>query len=289
MKRLQMLKKSLLPAALALALIVPAAAYAAGQTTPDTNSGSASKPQQQQEIKKKQLIIKHMGDIRDRAHGAFQAPMIKHRMADQQVNQHKYLELLAEKYSPDTLADWKAALTEQQSLHEQLQSLMRDQGVQDALKAEREQHQKQWKDKQEELKKQWKDKQEELKKKVESGEISKEQIREQMQSGRLPFGAAMKGGLQKALPKEAAAAMHDAMKHRQALTEAVKADNADAIRAALAPILEDVKKGNEQAAARIAKLKPSATGQTVQPKEPKQKIEKRGPMLKKPGTPADSK
>lgn len=288
MKRLHTLKKSLLPAALALALIVPAAAYAAEQTTPDANSGSASKPQQQ-EIKKKQLIIKHMGDMRDRAHGAFQAPMIKHRMADQQLNQHKYLELLAEKYSPATLADWKAALAEQESVREQLQSLMQDQGVQNALKAEREQLQKQWKDKQGELQKQWKDKQEELKKKVESGEISKEQIRGQLQSGRLPFGAAMKGGLQKALPKEAATAMHETMKHRQALTEAVKADDADAIRAALAPILDDIKKGNEQAAARIAKLKPSANGQTVQPKEPKQKIEKRGPVLKKPGTPADSK
>ncbi|MDF2719775.1 MAG: hypothetical protein K0R28_6700, partial [Paenibacillus sp.] len=103
----------------------------------------------------------------------------------------------------------------------------------------------------------------------------------------LPFGAAMKDG-QKALPKEAAAAMHDAVKHRQALTEAVKADDADAIRAALAPILEDLKKGNEQAAARIAKLKPSANGQTVQPKAPKQKIEKRGPAPKQPETPAQS-
>jgi hypothetical protein len=188
-------------------------------------------------------------------------------MAANQVNQHKYLELLAEKYSPATLADWKSVLTEQQNLREQLQSLLKDQGVQDALQAQKKQ-----------LQEQWKTKKDELKQKIESGEITKEQLRDQLKSRAIPFAAPKDG-----FKKEAAAAAKDAMKHRKALTEAVKADDANAIGAALAPILEELKKGNEKAAAQIAKLKPNANGQAVQPKTPKHKQDKdRNPAQTQP-------
>jgi hypothetical protein len=254
------LKKTLLPAALALALIVPAAAYAAEQTKPGAEAGPAAKRAIEAKHKH-EAFAKRIDDFRDRGQNPFQGKL-SHKMAANQVNQHKYLELLAEKYSPATLADWKSVLTEQQNLHEQLQALLKDQGVQDALKAQKKQ-----------LQEQWKTKQDELKQKVESGAITKEQVRNQLKSRAVPF-AASKDGFKNALPKEAVAAAKDAMKHRQDLTEAVKADDADAIRAALAPILEDLKKGNEKAAAQIAKLKPNANGQAVQPRTPKHKQDK---------------
>lgn len=250
------LKKSLLPAALALALIVPAAAYAAEQTKPGAETGPAAKRAIESKHKH-EAFAKRFGDLRDHGQHPFQGKLSR-KMAANQVNQHKYLELLAEKYAPAALADWKSVLTERQNLREQLQALLKDQGVQDALQAQKKQ-----------LQEQWKTKKDELKQKAESGEITKEQVREQLKSRAIPFAASKDG-----FKKEAAAAVKNAMKHRQALTEAVKAEDAAAIGAALASILEDLKKGNEAAAARIAELKPNANGQAVQPKSPKQKQHK---------------
>lgn len=249
MKMLKTWKQTLLPVALALALIVPAAAYAAEQTDP--GSGANGKNRTAQALP--------MPQGPGKGHNGFGMQFGKATFAGSIVNQQKYMELLAEKYAPDTLNNWKAAHTEQNSLQQQMQALMQDQGVQNALQAQREQ-----------LQKQWKEKQDELKKKVENGEITKEQLRSQMQAGALPF-AAGNGSIPNALHNEVAQAARNAMQHRQALTEAVKADNADGIRSALASLLDDLKKRNEQAAAQIAKLKPNANGQTVQPKVQKQK------------------
>jgi hypothetical protein len=54
------------------------------------------------------------------------------------------------------------------------------------------------------------------------------------------------------------------IKNRRALTEAVKADNAEAIGSALAALLQDLKKANEQTAAKAAQLKPYANGQKAE-------------------------
>ncbi|PYI57414.1 hypothetical protein [Paenibacillus flagellatus] len=257
MKRLNGWKKTMLPAALALALIIPAAAYAAEQSGQSDGSGSAPSADSSAPAQPggKARFGKGHGGFDHRGPGGFGGGTLSKTIGDKQVNQRKYMELLAEKYAPDTLADWQAALDRQEALGEELKALLQDQGVHDALKAQKE-----------ELQQQWKTKRDELKQKLENGEITKEQLREQAKDGSLPFGRGIKGGVWEG----DAAELQDARTHRQELTDAIKADNADGIRAALANVLGDVKQANDAIAAKIAELKPKATGQTVQPKAPKQ-------------------
>jgi len=249
-------KRTLLPAALALALVVPASAYAADQTDANADTQAPAGSTRPMTAKPMQApFAKRMKQARGFGHGALPGNSPSPLMIGNSVNQHKYVELLAEAYSPSTLADWKAALAEQDNLRDQQQALLKDQGVQDAIQAQ----------KKEQLEK-MKAKREELKNKVESGDVTKEQVRDRWKAGKLPFAQRSAGRLNNALPNNALAAVKDNAKHWRALTDAVKADDASAIGAALAPLLEDLQKTNESAAARIGKLKPNANGQPVQPK-----------------------
>lgn len=272
MKLLTNWKKTILPATLALALLIPAAAYAAEQNGQSDSSGTA--PGASSTAPAKPGGKDHSGFGKERGgfgHGGFAIQKDKHKIGGDSVNQRKYMELLAEKYSPDTLASWKAALTEQETLAQELQTLLQDQGVHDAMQAQREELKEQLKEKQDELKEQMKAKQDELKQKLESGEITKEQLREQMKDGALSFGKGIKGIVPGTELQGDPAAAQTAHANRQELTDAIKADNADGIRTALAKILEDLKQSNTQLAAKVAELKTKATGQQVQPKAPKTK------------------
>lgn len=262
MKRPSLIK-TLLPAALALVLTLPAAAYAAEQKTSPGTDGAAS-PKRAIEMKqKREAVAKRIGAMPPaRGHQPVQGKL---NLIANPANQHKYLELLAEKYLPAALADWKAALAEQNSLREQMRALLKDQGVQEALQGQKKQQQERIK----QLQEQAKAKRDELKATVESGELTKEQAERQLKSRTFPF-AGLPGKFKSALPAGVAPAAKDALKHRQALTEAVKADDAEAIGAALALLLQDLQKSNEQAAERMNELKAKANGQVVEQKAPKQ-------------------
>jgi len=262
MKLLTNWKKTILPATLALALLIPAAAYAAEQngqsdssgSTPGTNSTAPAKPRGKDSMN----FGKGRGGF---GHEGFAIQKGgKHLIGGDSVNQHKYMELLAEKYAPDTLDSWKAALTEQGTLNQELQTLLQDQGVHDALQAQRD-----------ELKEQMKAKQDELKQKLESGELTKEQLREHMKDGAMSLGKDIKKIVPGTALEGDPAAAQASRANRQELTDAIKADNADGIRTALAKLLEDLKQSNTQLAAKVAELKTKATGQQVQPQAPKMK------------------
>lgn len=276
MKLLTNWKKTILPATLALALLIPAAAYAAEQngqsdssgSTPGTNSTAPAKPRGKDSMN----FGKGRGGF---GHESFAIQKGgKHLIGGDSVNQHKYMELLAEKYAPDTLDSWKAALTEQGTLHQELQTLLQDQGVHDALQAQRDELKEQMKAKQDELKEQIKAKQDEFKQKLESGELTKEQLREQMKDGAMSLGKDIKKIVPGTVLEGDPAAAQASRANRQELTDAIKADHADGIRAALAKLLEDLKQSNTQLAAKVAELKTKVTGQQVQPQAPK--IKERG-------------
>jgi hypothetical protein len=252
-------KKTLLPAALALALVVPAAVYAASQSDSgsDPAAGADSAAPLGRHFPGKGLFgnIKHHGGIA----GDIGKHLVKFEGAS--VHRQKYLELLAEKYAPETLESWKAELDEQKSLAEELKKLMQDQGVRDWLDSQRENNREEAKAKMEELRQ-----------KLDSGEITKEQLKERLKDSGLPFSHDMKGegfavtfGF--SLGTDDAAALKDAAEHRKALTEAVEADDADTIKAALAPLLADLQQRNDKLAAKIEELKTKANGQMVQPKK----------------------
>ncbi|MFC3767615.1 hypothetical protein [Paenibacillus sp. GCM10012303] len=262
MKLLTNWKKTILPATLALALLIPAAAYAAEQNGQSDSSGSTSGTNSTAPAKPGGKDPKSFGKGRGGfGHEGFAIQKGgKHLIGGDSVNQHKYMELLAEKYAPDTLDSWKAALTEQGTLNQELQTLLQDQGVHDALQAQRD-----------ELKEQMKAKQDELKQKLESGELTKEQLREQMKDGAMSLGKDIKKIVPGTALEGDPAAAQASRANRQELTDAIKADNADGIRAALAKLLEDVKQSNTQLAAKVAELKTKATGQQVQPQAPKMK------------------
>lgn len=252
-------KKTLLPAALALALVVPAAAYAAAQSGSgsDSANGTDSAVPLSEHLPGRGLFgaIKHRGGI------AGEIGMRLMKLEGGLVHRQKYMELLAEKYAPETLESWKAELDEQKSLAEELKKLMQDQGVRDWLDSQKET-----------IREEAKAKMEELRQKLESGEITKEQLKEQLKDSGLPFKRDAKGEgfaitFDFGLGTEDAAALKDAAEHRKALTDAVEADDADAIRAALATLLADLQQRNDKLAAKIEELKTKANGQTVQPKK----------------------
>lgn len=278
MKPLNTWKKTMLPAALALALIVPAAAYAADQSN-GSDSGSGAAPTTESsapaQTPKQDRFMgggkgRHGGpggmDMRGgKQMAGKQAAGIK---VDGHINQNKYMELLAEKYASDTLNDWKTAQTEQSSLGQQLNDLLGDAGVRSALKAQREAQMEQMKAQRDELKS-----------KLESGEITKEQLKEQLGADGGKLGHGFKGGpgglwgvLNGSAAGGDATAIQDEHTHRKELTQAIKADDADAIKAALAKLLDDLKTNNAKLSAKIAELKQSANGQPAAQAKPQARV-----------------
>jgi hypothetical protein len=96
---------------------------------------------------------------------------IKHRKHHMQFGAHKdmYFMLLAEKYTPSQLNEWKVALDERKALKAQLKELNAKEHLKDKLKAKKEQAKQNHR---EELKK--------LKEKVQNGELTEEEAKELM-------------------------------------------------------------------------------------------------------------
>lgn len=229
-------KKTALPAVLALALMVPAAAYAAGQT----DTGNTTAPKQENTKQAKELDGRQFKFKQE--HGKLDGKLGFEAL---NVNKQKYMTLLAEKYTPDALNEWKTAISERNRLAGQWKELLKNDKFKALLK-------EQLKESRNQLKESWKKEHDALKQKLESGEITKDQLKEQVRDHFKQIG---KDGIGKnaLLP-----ALQTNREHAKALTEAIKADDSAAIGKALTQLLDDLKKGNEQFSAKLQELKQKA-------------------------------
>ncbi|GGG09143.1 hypothetical protein [Paenibacillus abyssi] len=108
-------KKSILPAALALTLISPAAAYAAS-TSPSARTSQDTITTSSQAV---------AGQVRtsDPSRGHRIHKRHDGAMMGANVHHQTYIKLLVEKYAPETMKDWEPVLAESQRLHEELRSI----------------------------------------------------------------------------------------------------------------------------------------------------------------------
>lgn len=242
-------KKTILPIA-ALAVAIPAGAFAASSDSTDNGSNAAPStapkadqaPGGQQNWKDKGKGFEGHGGRGHKGHmdgmmGGFGFMAGKGQNAS--VHQQTYYSLLAEKYAPDTTAGWDAAFAERQKLQEQLKSL---------------------KSSKDELRSTFEAKRKELQDKLQKGEITKEELQKQLQDLKGSFKGAPTGSA------EDFKAEHEA---RQALqkqfTDAVASKDAEKIKAALTALLDQYKKDNQQLAAKIAELQANQQTQKTEP------------------------
>ncbi|NGQ96972.1 hypothetical protein G3578_17555 [Brevibacillus sp. SYP-B805] len=144
-----------------------------------------------------------------------------------------YLTLLAEKYTPGSVAEWKAAFAERERLVAEWKARKATEQPSDAERqARREQFTKLA---------------QELKAKVAKGELTKEQMKEQLAQWREEHGGKDRKGLREALqPFKQVHEEFDA---------AIKSQDAAAIRAVLPKLLDEVKTVNRHLAAKLEQKK----------------------------------
>ncbi|MEB3102593.1 hypothetical protein [Ferviditalea candida] len=221
-------KKIWIPATLALMVAIPGAAFAAS----DANSSTAA---QDQGLAQGHHFAGKFG--KGRGFQGHQTQRGEQGRGGMDVNHQEYMLLLAEKYTPDQLNDWKVAFSEQKSIMDQIKTLK------DAKKAEFQQNRQQ-------MQQQMQD----LKKKIDSGEITKEQAMEQMKQSR----DAGKAGLNdsKASMKDqmqADKALHD--QFNQAIQTLLDSNNTDAVKTVLPKMLDHLKQQNQKLTEQLNQLK----------------------------------
>lgn len=221
---MNMWKKGLLSAAV-LAVAVPGAAFAAASTP------AAPGP-----------IQERIATLKDKANlklDEWKNDEKKQARLDQfGVHKKTYLTLLAEKYAPDTEADWNAVFAEREQLVNELKSLKPTAEQKEALKSKRQAAA-------EELRKEWKD-----------GTLSKEDLKAKLE--------ALKGQIntyKDQMTDLRGPAIENRQEIQKAFTDAVASGNADSIRQSLASMLDEAKKENAALAAAIEKIK-SASDET---------------------------
>jgi hypothetical protein len=105
-------KKALVPAAIALTVLAPLSAFAADADSAAANAAGGGTP-----------LVKQLHGFKERSGG--QRQDIRKRLAESVGPHHElYMELLAEKYAPDTLDAWKTAFAERKAALDQLKALL---------------------------------------------------------------------------------------------------------------------------------------------------------------------
>ena len=161
---------------------------------------------------------------------------------DMSVHKRAYMELLVQKYAPETASQWEAAWAEQTKLVEQLKGLMPSQEEREALRKE------------------FDAKRDELSKKLQAGEITKEEMMTQLRALKAEcMGPGGKLGI--ARNEEEWEARRTLQKQ---FTDAVAAKDAAKIKTALAALLEQQKKDNENLAAKIKELQAGKTAPSAE-------------------------
>lgn len=215
-------KKALIPV-VALAVMIPAGAFAEEQSSASTTPDQAQTQ-----------------DAGPNMPGRFMEGKGFHHMKAREwfgdgVNREMYMELLAEKYAPDTLDQWKAAIAERNQLKEQIKALRPSE---EELQERREE---------------MKAKRTELQEKLKSGEITKEEMKTQLQE----WAKSWKG--QSEVNKEDMQAAIEARKQlREQFNQAIESRDADKIKAALSAELDQWVKDNQALAAKLQELQAKA-------------------------------
>ncbi|MEI7026383.1 hypothetical protein [Paenibacillus sp. y28] len=253
-------KKSLIPAALALAIAVPAAAFAADTTT--TTTDPAAQTQLQQPF--------NQGG----RGGSPGFSGMEHRggmsFGQNSVHQSMYLSLLAQKYEPASQDEWESALAERSSLQEQLKAVLPSR---ENRKDDREGGQALTDEQKTEMKQQMEQKRQQaddLKTQLESGAITQEEYDAQLKElglvgGKPGHDRGGFGGDSQGQPGQAAdgtqavngdTADIDAQKALQEqFNAAIESGDATQIAAVLPQLLDEIKKENTQLAQKIEALK----------------------------------
>lgn len=150
-----------------------------------------------------------------------------------------YFLLLAEKYTPESLADWKAVLAERERLIEEWKSLK---------------PREQWQEKKEQFRSDVKEKMAEIREKFKNGEVTKEQVREQVQQWKEDKKEQIKGW-----KEENRAKLEQLIGERkelfQTFTQAIQSGDDEAIAAVLPNILKEVQRVNQVLAQKIDEIK----------------------------------
>lgn len=196
-------KKALVPAALAISVLAPMSAFAADTGSADANSAAGKMPLRTMEHK--------LNGIHDRAADRL------HRLAASVGPHHvMYIELLAEKYAPDTLDAWKTAFAERKQALEKLKPGLKDKAA--------------------DAKRNAKETLGDLRDKLKNGEITREELRQKLQERLADRKANLEERKDDKEPEiEARRALHEQF------TKAVDDQNAEEIRAVLPKLLEQYK------------------------------------------------
>jgi hypothetical protein len=212
-------KQTLLASALVASLAVPFAVRAEEGTNPGTPIPGQIKQ-----------TIQHKGEEHQQAHKRLHRG--RHALFPG-AHCKMYLTLLAEKYTPDSVEEWKAAFAERERLAAEWKALKAKEQPSDAERqARREQFAKFA---------------QELKAKVGKGELTKEQMKEKLAQWREAHGGKGKKGMREALqPFKQVHEEFDA---------AIKSQDAAAIRAVLPKLLDEVKTVNRHLAAKLEQKK----------------------------------
>lgn len=221
-------KKIWIPAALALAVAIPGAAFAASENSSTTAVQDQGQAQDQ-----------HFSGKFGKGKGSqgHQMQRGEHDRFAMDVNHQEYMLLLAEKYTPDQLNDWKAAFGGQKTIKDQIKPLL------EAKKAEQQQNRQQMQQQMQELKN-----------KMDSGELTKEQAMEQMKQlrGDIKSGQKYMGGSMKE-QMQADKALHD--QFNQAIQTLLDTNNAVAVKTVLPQMLDHLKQQNQKLAEKLNQLK----------------------------------
>jgi antitoxin component HigA of HigAB toxin-antitoxin module len=216
MKRWQ---KSVLATALVMGLAIPAGVHAA-----ETQAQPAAK-------------LTQAGQVGVQHERQGEHPKTKwHRGMHLNAHRQMYLTLLAEKYTPDSVDEWKAAFAERERLMTELKAV-REQNGKD------EQNQK--------LREEWKALSEKLHEQVKNGEITREQMKQQLKEWRdKNFGERN--------PKDAEAmraVMEQFKQTHEAFDAAIQSGDAEKIKEVLPKLLDEVKTVNQHLAKKLEQKK----------------------------------
>lgn len=209
-------KKNILASTLVLLMAMPIAAYAETSTTTT------------EQLQGKQVNEHGFGKVRHATH------LGPHRQM--------YLTLLAEKFSPDSVDEWEAAFAERKKLTTQWKALHAGEEKSDVEKKA--------------LKEQFKQLAQDLNKKVESGELTKEQMKQQLIEWRdTNLGDAKKDLIQARNKEELSQKREQFKQLHEEFDTAIEFGDADKIKAVLPKLLEQVKATNLRMAEKLKEKK----------------------------------
>jgi hypothetical protein len=213
-------KRNFVVATLVLIMIVPVTAHAAVE---EGSSKASTESMQMGDMQKKHAKLHHN----------------RQEALKMGIHRQTYLLLLAEKYTPEDLAEWKAAFDERERIIEEFKSL--------ELKEKRQ-------DKKAEVREGVKEKMKGLHEKVKNGELTREQAREQLKQWRESHKENFKNW--KEDKREELAPILEARKQlHEEFTQAIASGDEQQIKSVLPKLLEEMNRVNDRLNVKLEEIK----------------------------------